>query len=216
MILWDQRKEGGEQEVKTKIIFVFVLVISMLFGNVVPAFASAPPEKGTFTMGIIEFETDPGEQSLTGDIIHIRNSVGEAGLTPLPWGNAISSIETIDSAQGNVTTGIGTATSKSMEVYEDGSVVLGSVHTNIEGPQLWTYDGPTFSFTLNGRTFEITHGATYFGLYTNIIAVKHGVSGSLKGLETKETAAGVIVLTPDLTPVGLTLGYATGTYTWLR
>jgi hypothetical protein len=73
---------------RRQIILISTLVILMVFGDVAP-FASTPPEMGTFTMGVIEFETNPGEQFLTGNILHIRNSVGESGLFGLPWGDPI-------------------------------------------------------------------------------------------------------------------------------
>ena len=172
---------------------------------------SAPPEKGTFTMGSVEFQTNPGEQFLTGNILHIRNSVGEAGLSELPWGKAITASERVITAQGDITTGIGRSTSETVDVYANG-IVLGTVETKLEGVRYWTYLGPELSF----RGVTITTGQIFFGLFTTITAMKHGVSGELKGLETKETATGVILINPDGTLGTLTLGYATGTYTWLR
>ena len=41
-------------------------------------------------MGSLEFQTNPGEQFLTGNILHIRNSVAEVALSELPWGKAIT------------------------------------------------------------------------------------------------------------------------------
>jgi hypothetical protein len=202
---------------RRRIILSSTLAILLLVGPVAPALASGPPEIGTFTLGVIEFETDPGEQFRTGNIMHIRNSVGQSGFTPLPWGNAISAVETIITAQVDITTGIGTSTSETEDVYDDGSVVLGAVQTDLEGLRSWTYLGPTFSFTLGSRAFTIENGQTYLGLYTNIITVKHGVSGQLKGLKTKEIATGVIVLLSPENPIPVvTLSYANGTYTWLK
>ena len=193
------------------VVLALTLAISMLPGLCAPASASAPPEQGTFTLGVLEFATDPGEQFLTGNILHIRNSVGVSVFSELPWGKAISASETVISTQVDVTTGVGSATSKTVDVYPSG-IVVGTVETRLQGIAQWTYLGPPLTF----GTVTITTGQTFFGLFTDILATKHGVTGELKGLDTKETATGVIVLNPDLTPAGMSVAYATGTYLWLK
>lgn len=194
-----------------KVLLTSTLAILVLPGLCAPAPASAPPEQGTFTLGVLEFETDPGEQFLTANILHIRNSVGVSVFSELPWGNAISASETVISTQVDVTTGVGSATSKTVDVYPNG-IVVGTVQTTIEGVAQWTYPGPPLTF----GTVTITTGQTFFGLSIDMLAVKHGVTGELKGLETKESATGVIVLNSDLTPAGISVSYATGTYVWLK
>lgn len=196
---------------KEKVVLALPLAIFVLLGLCAPASGSPPPERGTFTLGVLEFTADPGEQFLTGNILHIRNSVGVSVFSELPWGNAISATEIVISAQGDVTTGVGRASSKTVDVYPNG-IVVGTVETRLEGVAQWTYIGPPL--TLGAVT--ITTGQTLFGLFTNILAVKHGVTGELKGLETNEIATGVVVLNPDLTPAGITVSYATGTYLWLK
>lgn len=196
---------------KGKVVLALALATFMLLGLCAPASASPPPEQGTFTMGSLEFTADPGEQFLTGNIQHIRNIVGVAVLSELPWGNAISATELVKISQVNITTGVGSAVSKTVDVYPNG-IVVGTVETQLQGVAQWTYLGPPLTF----GTVTITTGQTFFGLFTDILAVKHGVSGELKGLETKEIATGVVVLNPDLTPAGITVGYAIGTYLWLK
>ena len=161
---------------------------------------------------IIEITTNPGEQFLTGNILHIRNSVGVAGWSELPWGKPVTATERVITTQADITTGIGSATSETVDVYTNG-IVQGTVHTELEGVGFWTYPGPDLSF----EGVSITTGQTFFGLLMNIIATKHGVSGELKGLKTKETATGVIMIDPDNgTLLGVNYTYATGTYMWLK
>jgi hypothetical protein len=199
------------EHMKGKVVLALTLAILMLLGFCAPASYSAPPQMGTFTMGVLEVTADPGEQFLTGNIMHIRNSVGVSALSELPWGTATTSMETLISVQVNVTTGTGSATGKTLDVYPDGTVE-GTDRTELTGPGFWVYAGPELTF--NGRTIQT--GDVFFGLGNNIMAVKHGVSGELKGLETMETATGVTELNPDLTPTGWAISYATGTYKWLK
>lgn len=197
---------------KRTVVLALTLAAFALLGLCAPVPASASPEQGTFTMGVLEVTADPGEQFLTGNIMHIRNTVGVAALSPLPWGTATTAMEVLISVQVNVTTGTGSATGKTLDVYPDGTVE-GTDQTELTGPGWWVYTGPTLTYL--GRT--INPGDWFFGLGNNIIAVKHGVSGKLMGLKTMETATGVTELSyPDLTPTGWAISYSTGTYLWLK
>jgi hypothetical protein len=193
---------------KRKTVLISSLAILMLFGIIAPVVAS-PPEMGTFTLGVLEFATDPGEQFLTGNILHGRNSVGESVFSTLPWGTPTTASETVIRYEVDITTGIGSSTSETVDVYPNG-IVVGTVQTDLAGVGYWVYPGPNLTF----NDESITTGQTFFGLYTNIMAVKHGISGELKGLVTKEIATGVTLLSyPDLEPLGIAVAYATGTYT---
>lgn len=197
---------------KGKTVLISSLAILMLFGIIAPVVAS-PPEMGTFTMGALEVTTDPGEQFPTNNILHMRNGVAAMGVSELPWGTPLTSTERVIRSELDITTGLGSATSKTEDVYANG-VVVGSVETSLNGLGYWTYLGPEISFM--GRT--LTTGQTFFGLLMSGTAVKHGVSGELKGLETRETFTSVHLLDfsgPTPVSIGVNPGYATGTYTWL-
>ncbi len=195
---------------KGKIILISALATLMLLSIVVPTFALTQPEMGTFELGVIEFTINPGEQLLTGNILHIRNGVSEAGLAGIPWGDPITANETVLTTQIDITTGIGSATSHTVDVYPTGTVI-GTVQTKINGVGFWTYPGPTFSFTSNGMTATVIHGETYFGLIITTIAVKHGISGDLIGLVDREDGTAVIPLTGPFA-LAMNFGYATGVY----
>jgi hypothetical protein len=200
-----------EDHMKGKVVLVLTLAIFLLLGLCAPASASPPPEQGTFTLGSFDVTADPGESFLTGNILHFRNGVSVGVFSELPWGQAISGHETVIRSEVDITTGFGSATSKTVDVYPTG-IVEGTVLTELQGLAEWTYAGPPLTF----GTITIATGQTFFGLFTTILAVKHGVTGELKGLETRETATGVVILNPDLTPAGMSVAYATGTYIWLK
>lgn len=199
---------------KARVVWVLTLGVLTLFGLCTPAFAAAPPQHGTFTMGTLEVTTDPGTQFQTDNILHMRDGVAAMATSGLPWGTPLTSTEWVSRSELDVTTGLGSASSKCEDVYANG-VVVGSVQTSINGLGFWTYPGPNIS--LMGRT--LTTGQTFFALLMSGTALKHGVSGELKGLKTRETFTSVHILDfsgPIPVSTGVNPGYATGTYTWLH
>jgi hypothetical protein len=82
-------------------------------------------------------------------------------------------------------------------------VEVGTIFNKLNGPGPYVYMGPTFSFTLPGISETVTHGDTYIGLLFSGHGVKHGISGDLKGVETKETYTGVAIQVGPLAGVAL-------------
>jgi hypothetical protein len=192
--------EGGERMNKKVVVIAVVLMAVAMLATPVMA---APPTRGTFLQGLVEVTVTPGESFTTGDIDHHRGATGATYLYGSPWGNSLpDSGSTTTTMQINTVTWTGRRIIKSYETYATGTVV-GTVNAEILGFGLYTYMGPTFSFDLPGITGTITQGDTYLGLLVEGIGVKHGVSGDLKGLETKETYTGVSIVAGPLTGVSL-------------
>jgi hypothetical protein len=174
-----------------------------------PVFA-VPPTRGTFSQVVVEVEVSPGETFMTGDVAHSRDSTNAAYLYGAPWGNSLPESGSIKTtSKVNHVTGIGYTIAKAYSTYATGTVV-GTINVKLLGYGPYIYMGPTFSFDLPGKSGTFTQGLTYVGVLFEGIGVKHGVSGDLKGLETKETFTGVVVLFGPL--AGLSLVDNTVTY----
>jgi hypothetical protein len=163
-----------------------------------PAFAQ--PIRGTFTQGIVQINVNPGVSFMTDNILHSRDGNSVSYLYGAPWGNSISGTGVLVSLVLNTSNGIGRNVAQVVDTFATGTVE-GTTHSDSIGRGVYTYDGPTFTFTLNGRTGTITNGAVYTGGLFSGFAVKHGVSGDLKGLETMETYTGVNVMVGPLAGV---------------
>ena len=178
------------------VILMFVAIM------IAPVFA-VPPTRGTFSQGLVEVEVSPGESFLTGDVEHHRGATGATYLYGAPWGNSLpDSGSTTTTMQINTVTWTGRRIIKSHETYATGTVV-GIAIAEILGFGSYTYMGPTFSFDLPGISGTVTQGDTFLGLLVEGFGVKHGVSGDLKGLQTKETFTGVSILVGPLAGVSL-------------
>jgi hypothetical protein len=162
----------------------------MMFAAV-PVFA-APPTRGTFSQGLVQIDVSPGESWWTGDILHVRGGTSASYLYGAPWGNSLSGGGTGTTFRLNFVTFTGGSGGKTFDTYDAGMVV-GTINNKFTGAGPYTYMGPTFSFTLPGKSGTVTHGDTYFGILFTGFGVKHGVSGALKGLETMERYTGVLI-----------------------
>jgi hypothetical protein len=193
-------------------IAVVLLVVAML---ATPVFGTAqacgfgrsrraaPPTRGTFSQGLVEVTVTPGESFTTGDVQHNRGATGATYLYGAPWGNSLpDSGSTTITMRINTVTWTGRRILMSHETYAAGTVV-GIAIAEILGFGSYTYMGPTFSFDLPGISGTVTQGDTFLGLLVEGFGVKHGVSGDLKGLQTKETFTGVSILVGPLTGVSL-------------
>jgi hypothetical protein len=107
-----------------------------------------------------------------------------------PWGNSLSGSGTTIYFKLDTVSLTGKSIDTVVDTYAKGTVV-GVVFNEINGAGSYTYLGPTFTFTLDGKSGTITQGATYIGGLISGFAIKHGISGELKGLSTVESYTGV-------------------------
>jgi hypothetical protein len=141
--------------------------------------------------------------------LHVKDSISEVYHYGGPWGNSITSQSIANTVQLDTVTGTGSVLLHAVDVYSAGTVE-GTVNTKIVGRGPYLYLGPTFTFTLGGRTETVTHGAVYVGALTEGFAVKHGVSGDLTGIQIKATFTGINIMVGPLAGVHVVEG--TGTY----
>ena len=190
-------------EVKNSMKVIFILVFSVLSMLLIPMAApvfAVAPTRGTFTQGIVQINVNPGVSFITNRILHARDGNSVSYLYGAPWGNSISGTGVLVSLVLDTTNGFGNNVAQVVDTYAAGTV-KGTTHSDSIGRGSFIYQGPTFTFTLNGRTGTVTNGATYIGGLFSGFAVKHGVSGDLKGLETMETYTGVNVIAGPLAGV---------------
>ena len=196
------------KKTKKKIFIFSLFTLLFVLGLAMPVLA-IPPTRGSFTQVTVLVGVDPGKQFMTGDILHLKDSISEVYHYGGPWGNSITSQSIANTVQIDTATGTGSALLHAIDVYSAGTVE-GTVNTKIVGRGPYLYLGPTFTFTLGGRTETITHGAVYLGALTEGFAVKHGVSGDLTGVQIKATFTGVNIMVGPLAGVHLVEG--AGTY----
>jgi len=168
------------KKTKKKIFLLSLSTLLFVFSLTVPVLA-LPPTTGTFTQVSVLVGVDPGKQFMTGDILHVKGSISEVYHYGGPWGNSITSQSIAQTVQLDTVTGTGSVLLHAIDVYSAGTVE-GTVNTKIIGRGPYLYLGPTFTFTLAGRTETINHGAVYLGALTEGFAVKHGVTGDLTGV----------------------------------
>jgi len=196
------------KKTKKKIFLLSLSTLLFVFSLTVPVLA-LPPTTGTFTQVSVLVGVDPGKQFMTGDILHVKGSISEVYHYGGPWGNSITSQSIAQTVQLDTVTGTGSVLLHAIDVYSAGTVE-GTVNTKIIGRGPYLYLGPTFTFTLAGRTETINHGAVYLGALTEGFAVKHGVTGDLTGVQIKATFTGVNIMVGPLTGVHVVEG--TGAY----
>lgn len=192
---------------KFAVAFLSLVLLIVVFA--VPAMA-APPTMGTFKQGIVQVGLSPGEEFVTGDILHRRDMTSASYLYGAPWGNTLPETGSIGTTfKLNLVTYTGMSIGKTFDTYATGTVE-GTINNKFAGPGAYVYNGPTFTFSLPGRTGTVIEGATYGGLLFTGFGVKRGVSGDLKGLQTMETYTGVSIMGGPL--AGVTLVDNTVTY----
>jgi hypothetical protein len=172
-------------------IAVVLLAVAML---ATPVFA-APPIRGTFSQVVVQVGvTPPDKVFVTNNINHERGSYSASYIYGAPWGPSLPDTGgTQITAQLNLDTLTGSGVIKSDSTFATGTTT-GTVNFKFNGFGLYTYTGDTFTFDLPGISDTITNGDSHFGILFTGFAVKHGVSGDLKGLETKEQGVGVFII----------------------
>lgn len=72
-----------------KVVIIFSLVLLMTLVSVASVSASRP-ETNTFTQVSVLVGVDPGNEFMTGDVLHIKGSISEVYHYGGPWGNSIN------------------------------------------------------------------------------------------------------------------------------
>jgi len=177
---------------KRKAILLCSLALLIMLAAVSPVLACGyrECERGTFTQGIAQVNTSPGTQWMTGNILHMKGGTSISYVYGSPWGNSLSGSGTTTYFKLDTVSLTGRTVSTVVDTYAKGTV-LGTIFANLNGAGPYTYLGPTFTFTLDGKTGTINQGAIYIGGLISGFAIKHGVNGDLKGLNTMETFTGV-------------------------
>lgn len=179
----------------------------MLLALATPVIAISPTT-GTYTQVTVLVGIDPGKQFITGDILHIKDSISAVYHYGGPWGNSITSQSIAETVEINTALGTGQVLLKAVDVYTMGTIE-GTVNTKIVGAGPYLYLGPTFTFTVGGRTETVTTGSVYIGSLTEGFAVKRGVSGDLKGVIIMATFTGVNIMVGPLTGIHIVEGVCT-------
>ncbi len=197
-------------------VVVLAFTLSMLCTAVAPAFA-APQPKGTFTQVIITLGTGDEKEWETGDILHQRGNSGIAYLygAPFPLG-ASEDAAYITSGQLNITDFTGSFEAHTIYDNFASGTMVGSFVMKFTGLGPYVYMGPTFTFTLGGRTATLTKGHVFGGVLFEIQNYrKHGV-GDLTGFVTKGETTGVLIYRAfapaDQALLGFGVCVVTGTY----
>ena len=166
----------------------------MMLMFVAPVFAcrETQRERGTFEQGIVQVNTSPGTQWTTGNILHMKGGASISYVYGSPWGTSLSGTGKTIAFELDTVSLKGYSVSSIVDTYAAGTV-KGMVFASMNGAGQYIYLGPTFTFTLDGKTETITNGATYIGALLNGFAIKYGTDGSLRGLQTWETFTGVNV-----------------------
>lgn len=191
-----------------KKVLIPFLALTMLLLMVTPTMAVSPTTE-TFTQVTVLVSVDPGKQFMTDDILHIKGSISAVYHYGGPWGESIAAQSEANTVELNTVSVTGSALLQTLDVYAAGTLE-GIANTKIIGAGPYIYLGPTFTFTVGGRTGTVTHGAVYIGALMEGFVVKHGVSGDLKGAVMKARFSGVIINLGPLAGVHLIEG--TGTY----
>lgn len=187
------------------LLSLMVLIPLVSFASV----SASAPETNTFTQVSVLVGVDPGNEFMTGDVLHVKGSISEVYHYGGPWGNSITSFSVANTVKLDTVSITGKVLLHAVDVYDAGTIE-GTVNTRVVGPGPYLYLGPTFTFNVGGRTGTVTHGAVYVGALTEGFAVKHGVSGDLIGVEIRATFTGVNIKVGPLAGVHIVEG--TGTY----
>jgi len=190
---------------KILIAITLIAVVMMTIPVVAPVMAKRP--KLPYSMGIITVEqVEPSTEWVSGEkIVHGRGGITEYAMFAVPWGDGTSLTSGI--MNYNMETLNGGGLGKTVDTYADGTIE-GTINWRWTGAGLFVYGGPTF--TIDGVTVEA--GDMFGGLQLSGIAVKHGTSGVLEGLQMRGTFVGVVIMNGPLALVGKMLSWETGTY----
>jgi hypothetical protein len=171
-------------------IAVILMAVAML---TTPVFA-APPLRGTFNQVVVQVGVTPPDKAFVSDHInHESGSYSASYIYGAPWGDSLPGTGgTQKTSMLNLETFTGMALIKTDSTYAAGTTT-GTVNVKFNGFGMYTYMGDTFTFDLPGLSGTIENGESYMGILFTGLAVKHGVSGDLKGLETTERGAGVMI-----------------------
>lgn len=191
-----------------KKVLIPFLALTMLILMVTPTIAVSPTT-GTFTQVTVLVGVDPGKQFMTDDVLHIKGSTSAVYHYGGPWGESIAAQSQAITVELNTVSLTGSALLQTLDVYATGTLE-GVANAKIIGAGPYIYLGPTFTFTVGGRTGTVTHGAAYIGALMEGFIVKHGVSGDLKDAVIEASFSGVIINLGPLAGVHLIEG--TGTY----
>jgi hypothetical protein len=188
---------------------IFLLIVSPIM--------AVQPTTETFTQVtvLVSYSIDPGKQFMTGNIVHVKGGISDVYQYGGPWEEDwISSQYTTKSAKFDFDTATGYSLAKSLDVYSSG-VFEGTTNSKITGGGNYLYLGPTFTFTVGGRTETLTTGTEYAGALAEGFLVKHGVSGDLKGTLIEATYTGVLMHPLGPLP-GIILMEITGNYQMIQ
>jgi hypothetical protein len=191
---------------KAVLISSLILLLSFTLTSLVSA---SPPVTGDFYQVSVLVGVDAGNEFMTGDVLHVKGSVSDVYHYGAPWGDSIYSISVANTVKLDTVSVTGSVLLHALDVYDAGAIE-GVVNTRVVGPGPYLYLGPTFTFTVGGRTETVTHGEVYVGALTEGFAVKHGVSGDLNGMQIRATFTGVNIKVGPLEGIHVVEG--TGTY----
>jgi len=172
----------------------------MLFAAAAPVFACSP-ENGTFTQYIFGITTNPGTARTEGNVQCVTDFSFISYLYGAPWGNSISSLMK-GCYEINTVSLTGNMVAFAVDTYAKGTI-QGVIIDKFDGLGMYTYNGPTLTFALNGVTYTVTQGMVVFGLLDNSFAFKHGTTGWLRGVSTTETTEGVTIVAGPLAGLGI-------------
>lgn len=177
---------------------------------------AVPKTKGLYTQVILSQVVFNGNNFVTDDLLHIRNRIGQGFSYQIsyPLANWISSSD-VGNGQLDLISLTGDYVGQTIDTFENGDLE-GIISIKFSGPGIYTYMGPTFTFTLNSITRILTTGDMFGGLLYELMAVKHG-TGDLAGFSAKGTSSGISiqgVIIGDPNMVGISLDVETGEYIW--
>lgn len=204
---------GGEELIKKFLCLAGLFLTLVMLAAPVMAVSAT---KGTYTQVILSQVVFNGDNFMTGDIVHMRNKVGEgyAYAVSFPLGNSLFASDT-GGGQLNLVSLTGNYLAHTLDTYTAGTLE-GAINIKFTGGGVYVYTGPTFTFTLNGVTGTLTTGDMFGGLLYEIMVVKHGV-GDLAGFTLNGESSGIsiqAVIIGDPTLMGMNVDVETGTYSW--
>jgi hypothetical protein len=182
-----------------KIILFSLLTIGMILSTIAPALAYPSRNFGVYRQGIAQVTTNPGTTFMVGKTQYTLGSTSISYLSGGPFGNGTGTGVTVY-LKLDPATKTGTGKDYVVDTFANGTIE-GFVKVTLLGPGNHTYQGPTFTFNLNGKNGTVTHGATYIGGIATGTSYKHGVSGELEGLETQELFTVVNVMVGPLSGI---------------
>ena len=188
-----------------KIILLSSIAFLMLFTAAVPVLAAGTTAVQTstpFTATIIQVMSSPGTTTMTSGLSFIQNRVFLQYWYGTPWGNSLSGTATackfLDTA-----TYTGCAVLFTSGTFAAGTL-QGQANPMYNGLGWYTYNGPTFSFTVGSISGTVITGTSYYGLLVSGVATMQGVGGTMKGLVESDWFNGVSIMSGPLKGVAVT------------